>query len=248
MKPLFFLPIFLPTLHAAEFQRELSADRPDTTESPITVEAGKFQIETSLWSFTKDGSDESWTVGEMNLKAGVSQSSDLQLILRPWIHENTGDQTSEGFGDIELRLKHNLWGNDEGKTAGALMPYISAPTKTAVSSGKWEGGLIFPVSIELTKRLGVGVQLEAARVWEDDSGEYEWDFLHSAVLGISLTEKIGLFVEYVGIASEGDYEATGNVGATWSCHENLQWDVAVGVGLNDAANDFSVAQGVTFRF
>ncbi|MBX3743391.1 MAG: transporter [Akkermansiaceae bacterium] len=248
MKPLFLFPLLLPTLHAAEFQRELSADRPDTTESPITVEAGRFQVESSVWAFGKDGSDETWTLGEMNLKAGLTASSDLQLVLRPWIHEQADGETSEGFGDIELRLKHNLWGNDGGKTAGALMPYVSIPSQTAVSSGEWEGGVIFPVSIELTERLGLGFQVEAARVWEGDSGEYEWDFLHSAVLGVSLTEKLGLFIEYVGVAGDGDYEATGNVGLTWASTENLQWDIAVGVGLNDAAEDFSVAQGVTFRF
>ena len=31
---------------------------------------------------------------------------------------------AEGFGDMEIRLKHNLWGNDEGATALALMPFI----------------------------------------------------------------------------------------------------------------------------
>jgi hypothetical protein len=248
MKPLLLIPLILPALHAAEFQRELSADRPDTTESPITVEAGRFQVESSVWAFAKDGSNETWTLGEMNLKAGLGDSSDLQLVLRPWIHEQADGETSEGFGDIELRLKHNLWGIDGGKTAGALMPYVSIPSQTAVSTGEWEGGVIFPVSIELTDRLGFGFQVEAARVWEGDSGEYEWDFLHSAVLGVSLTEKLGLFIEYVGVAGDGDYEASGNVGFTWASTENLQWDIAVGVGLNDAAEDFSVAQGVTFRF
>ncbi|RYD33809.1 MAG: transporter [Verrucomicrobiaceae bacterium] len=248
LERLLFLPLLLPTLHAAEFRRELSADRPDTTESPFTVEAGKFQLESSLWAFGKDGSDETWTLGEMNLKAGLTAASDLQLVLRPWIHETSGGETNEGFGDIELRLKHNLWGNDGGKTAGALMPYVSIPSHTAVSSGEWEGGLIFPVSIGLTDRLGLGLQVEAARAWEGDSGEYGWDFLHSAVLGISVTDKLGIFIEYVGVTGDGPYEATANVGFTWASTENLQWDIAVGVGLNDAAEDLSVAQGVTFRF
>ena len=248
MRPLFILPLLLPTLQAAEFQRELSADRPDTTESPITVEAGRFQVEASVWAFGKDGSDETWTLGEMNLKMGLTAASDLQLVLRPWIHERSDGETSKGFGDIELRLKHNLWGNDGGTTAGALMPYISIPSQTAVSSGEWEGGVIFPVSIELTEKLGLGFQAEASRAWDGDSGEYEWDFLHSAVLGISLTEKLGMFVEYVGVTGDGPYEASANVGFTWASTENLQWDIAVGVGLNDAAEDLSVAQGVTFRF
>lgn len=237
------------SLQAADFQRELSADRPDTTESPYTVEPGKFQLESSLWAFAKDDGDETWTLGEMNLKAGLTASTDLQLVLRPWIHEKADDEnTAEGFGDIEVRVKYNLWGNDSGKTAGAVMPYVSIPTHTAVSTGEWEGGVIFPVAIELTETLGLGFQVEAARAWDDDSGEYDWDLLHSIVLGISLTEKLGVFVEYVGVIGDGAYEATANCGLTWASTENLQWDVAAGVGLNDAAEDFTVAQGVTFRF
>ena len=242
------LSLFSLPLHAAEFQRELSADRPDTTESPITVEAGAFQIESSLWAFGKDGSDETWTLGEVNLKAGLTKDADLQLVLQPWIHEQTDDGTSEGFGDVQIRLKYNLWGNDGGKTAAALMPYVSIPSQTAVSTGEWEGGLIAPFAVELTETLGFGFQVEAARAWDDDGGEYDWDLLHSAVLGISLTEKLGMFIEYVGVTGDGPYEATGNLGVTWASTENLQWDIAVGVGLNDAAEDFSIAQGVTLRF
>ncbi len=248
-----FLTPFLLALpiHAADFQRELSPDRPDTTESPYTVE--HFQIESSLWTFSRDRESgiktETWSIGEMNLKTALSSSQDLQLVLRPWIHEQSTDgETSEGFGDMELRLKWNLWGNDSGKTAGAVMPYVSIPSHTAVSTGEWEGGVIFPIAIELTDKLGLGMQIEAARAWNDDDSEYDWDILHSAVLGISITEKLGAFIEYVGIAGDGAYEAIGNIGLTWASTENLQWDIAIGYGLNDAAEDFTIAQGVSFRF
>ncbi len=247
--PLPLLLLLAAAAHGAEFRRELSADRPDTTESPITVEPGRFQVESSLWAFAKDGSDETWTLGEMNLKAGLTPATDLQLVLRPWISERTdGGGTAEGFGDIEVRLKWNLWGNDSGKSAGALMPYASIPTHTAVSGGEWEGGLIFPVSLDLTETLGLGFQVETARVWNADDAEHDWDILHSAVLGVSLTEELAAFIEYVGVAGDGRYEATGYLGLTWAAAENVQWDIAAGVGLNDAAEDFSIAQGITLRF
>jgi hypothetical protein len=61
--------------------RELSPDRPDTTESPITVAAGHFQIESSLWSFSRDkdaaGSVSTWVCGEANLKLGLTEDQDL---------------------------------------------------------------------------------------------------------------------------------------------------------------------------
>jgi hypothetical protein len=248
---LFSLPV-----HAVEFQRELSADRPDTTESPYTVEPGGIQVESNILGFSRDRSDgmktETWALAETNVKFGMTESIDLQWVFRPWIseHESGSGQTqrSEGFGDIDLRLKWNLWGNDGGNTAAAIMPYATTPTRTSVSSDEWQGGIIFPVSIDLTETLGLGFQGEAARVWDDDNDEYEWDFLHSIVLGAALSDKTGAFVEYVGVTGDGAYEASGFVGFTWSPSPNIQWDISGGIGFNDAAEDFSAAQGVTFRF
>src|SRR4051794_30904511 len=44
--------IFNPT--PRKFMRELSADRPDRTESPFTVDAGHFQVEMDFINFTYD--------------------------------------------------------------------------------------------------------------------------------------------------------------------------------------------------
>lgn len=241
---------------AAEFKRELSPDRPDTTESPYTVEPEAIQLESSLWSFARDkqsgDTTETWIYGETNVKFGITDSSDLQIVLRPWVAERTRtagvEDHTEGFGDVEIRWKQNLWGNDGGKTAFGLMPFVSVPTQTAVSGGEWEGGLIAPLSIEVSKGVDLGLMAEIDRVWDADRGEHKWDFVHTAVLGFDLTESIGLYLEYIGNTAHGDYEATASAGLTWGQTENLQWDIGGTIGLNDAAEDFGVFQGVTFRF
>src|SRR5438093_6841318 len=64
--------LFNPTPRA--FLRELSTDRPDKTESPYTVDAGHFQIEMDLVSYSRDrdthaGADtrvDSWAVAPIN--------------------------------------------------------------------------------------------------------------------------------------------------------------------------------------
>ena len=225
--------------------RELSADRPDATESPITVEPGLVQIESTLWGFARDGSTETWTLAESNIKTGLTTHTDLQLVLRPWIKEEGG---GEGFVDIDLRVKWNLIGNDGGDFAAALMPFVTIPSGTAASGGEWEGGLIFPVAFALNDRIGFGVQAEIDRAWNEDDRAHRWDFVHTAVAGIALTEAIGMFVEYVGAAGDHPYEAGANIGFTLATSADVQWDIAAGFGLNDAAEDFSLIQGVTFRF
>jgi len=242
MKPLAACLLILCPLASA---REMSPDRPDTTESPYTVEPGVFQIESTLWGFSKEGSVTTWSLAESNLKTGLTENSDLHLVLSPWVKEEGG---AEGFGDATVRYKANLWGNDGGKTAGALMPFVTIPSQTAVSVGEWEGGLIFPVSIDLCEGVGFGFQTEVDRVWNEDDGTYYWDFLHSAVLGFDLTEKIGLFIEYVGVAGDHPYEGTANTGITYATSDTVQWDLAIGIGVTDAADDISLIQGVSFRF
>lgn len=241
-RSLIILSFFVASMAPA---RELSADRPDVTESPLTVEPGLWQVESSLWSFTRDGGISTWSLAESNIKAGLTPNTDLQLVLRPWIKEEGG---AEGFGDVDLRLKWNLWGNDGGKTAGALMPFVTVPTHTAVSGGEWQGGLIFPVSVEISDRVGLGLQVEIDRVWDEDAREHQWDFLHSAAIGYALADTVGVFLEYVGVASERSYEASLVGGLTWATSENVQWDFAIGGGLTDAAEDLTLLQGLTFRF
>lgn len=225
--------------------RDMSPDRPDTTESPYTVMPGTYQVESTLWGYSRDGSLTTWSLAESNLKTGLTEAIDMHLVLRPWIKEEGG---AEGFGDADVRLKWNLWGNDGGKTAGALMPFVTVPSQTAVSTEEWEGGLIFPVAIELSERMGFGFQTELDRVWNEDDRTHDWDFLHSAVIGVDLTDSIGLFIEYVGVAGDHPYEATANTGLTFATGENVQWDLAIGFGLNDAAEDLSLIQGISFRF
>ncbi|MBT4503579.1 MAG: transporter [Gemmatimonadetes bacterium] len=236
--------------------RDLAADRPDNTETPITVDPGHIQFETSVIAFSRDevgnavGKSTTWM--ETNLKFGLVESADLQIVFAPYISEETeigdavvGDQS--GFGDVEVRLKWNMLGNDGGKNAFALFPFVKIPTGSDLSNEEWEGGLILPFARDLREGLGLGLQAEFDFVYDDAKDEHRLDFLHTAVIGLDLTEQVGIFGEYLGIASS-DYQAYASAGATYAVNENLQLDFGTLVGLNDAAEDFSIYPGFTLRF
>ncbi|MFT4177313.1 MAG: transporter [Luteolibacter sp.] len=237
--------------------RDMSTDRPDATESPITVDAGHFQIESTFFDYSRDRENgvksEVFTYGSLNLKAGLLDNVDLQIVLDSFIEETTKSQgvrtTVSGFGDLQARVKINFWGNDGGATALGLMPFVKIPTGTAVSNGEWEGGIILPFSMELTEKIGLGLMAEADFVHTGD--DYATEFVHSAVIGYDLTDKIGTFIEYIGVAgSEGDssYRATAQTGITYALSENMMLDTGVRVGLNDAAEDFGVFVGGSIRY
>jgi hypothetical protein len=234
--------------------RDLEADRPDATESPRTVDAGYFQVESSLLGYARDRSGgekfDAWTWGETNIKYGINDSMDLQLVLAPYVREVTRTdglrQQSEGFGDVTLRLKWNLWGNDEGKTAFAIFPYVKIPSGTAVSNDNWEGGVILPWAMELCDGVGLGLQAEFGYVW--DEGDYEVDFSHTAVLGFDVTDQLGLYIEYLGVAGGHPYEAYASGGVTWAFTKTFQWDAGVVIALNNAAEDLNTFTGFTVKF
>jgi hypothetical protein len=233
----------------ADQLRDLSPDRPDTTESPITVDAGHIQIEASLFDWRRERRDDVYTAMSTNFKVGLTDCTDLQVVFDSYIWENNAGPVgdADGFGDVTLRYKWNLWGNDGGDTALALFPFVKVPTGTSMSNDKWEGGLIVPFSMDLREGLGLGLMAELDYV-DDGTGTYDFEFVHTAVLGFDLTEKLGCFIEYVGILGEDRYEAYASGGLTYSINSNLMLDCGTQVGLNDDAEDIGLFSGFTVRF
>lgn len=245
-------------LVAGEPVREMSTDRPDTTESAYSVPAGLFQIEASFFDYSREanagaGSADQWIYGQINLKMGVSRDSDLQVVVNSHAiagQSERGDSTrTTGFGDITVRYKQNLWGNDGGTTAFALMPYVTIPTHTEVSDEAWAGGLIMPLAVSLSDRVSLGLMAEADLVHDAETNGQDLEWLHSATLGISLTERLGMYVEVVGIAGQDlDYQAIFDTGLTLAVTDSLVFDAGVRLGMNRAAPDFGVFTGMSVRF
>jgi hypothetical protein len=161
-----------------------------------------------------------------------------------------GDATrTSGFGDITVRLKQNLWGNDSGTTALALMPYMTIPTHTKVSDEAWAGGLIMPLSVTLTDRMALGLMIEGDIVHDTDTNGYDLEWLHSATLGFALTETLGMYVEIVGITGQdANYQGIFDAGLTFAVSDSLIFDAGVRIGMNRPAPDLGVFSGVSFRF
>lgn len=237
--------------------RPMSTDRPDTTESPYTVPRGMFQVEMSFFDYSRDAQagerGESWIWGQTNLKAGLAHDVDLQVIFNSYqevrFTSSLSRQRVSGFGDITVRLKKNLWGNDSGDTALGVMPYVNIPTHTDVSSEVWTGGVILPFSWSLTDRLTFGAMLQADISHDGETNGHDLVWCHSATLGFAVTEIVGVYGELVGYAGEDmNYVGLFDAGLTLAVTDNLAFDAGVRIGLNRPAPDFGVFSGVSFRF
>lgn len=244
--------LFAPT--PREQMRDMSTDRPDVTESPYTVDAGHFQIEMSIAEFTRrrdGGRTDTYDLAPMNLKAGLLNDLDLQLVLTPYSRQesDSADDLS-GFGDVMIRVKYNLIGNDSGEFAMGLMPFVSIPTGGEVSSDKVEGGLIVPFAFELSDKMSLGVMAELDAVANDTDG-YDLELVHSVTLGRELVGELSGYVEYIGVLplrSGSLYSATFSTGLTYALTGNIQLDAGTRIGLTAAADDLAVFAGISLRF
>ena len=246
--------------------RELSADRPDKTESPHTVDAGHFQLEMDLVSYVSDhyrrGGEntrsEAWSAAPMNLKLGLLNDTDFQLMLEPYSEVREHDRangTSEhhsGFGDLTFRLKKNLWGNDRGATALALMPFLKLPTnEDHLGNHSVEGGLIIPFGLELPYGWELGTTTAAAGVRNQDDSGYQAAFAQSVTLGHDLTQRLAGYAEFfaeIGTDNGSDWVGTVDLGLTYSVTSDLQLDAGVNVGVTEAADDVNPFVGLTWRY
>src|SRR4051812_6854267 len=75
--------LFHPTPES--LMRDMETDRPDKTESAYTVDAGHYQIEMDVLTYTFDQSKhetvEVLAVAPTNFKVGVSNNVDLQIVI-----------------------------------------------------------------------------------------------------------------------------------------------------------------------
>ncbi len=256
--------LFNPT--PREFMRAMSTDRPDLTESAHTVDAGHFQLEADLINFSHDhdtaGSADAkvdaWTAGAINVKAGLLNWMDLQLVLDVYSHITTEDRVADtkvrqsGLGDVTTRVKMNLWGNDGGTTALAVMPFVKFPTnQDDLGNDEIEGGVIIPFGMELPGGWSLGIMTEFDFVRNNADSGYRTDFVNSLVLGHDLVGKLGGYVEFFSVvSSESGHPWVGvlGLGLAYAVTDDMQLDGGVNLGLTRSAEDINPFLGVSLRF
>jgi len=251
--------LFNPTPDGA--MRELSPDRPDVTESPYTVDAGHFQLEMDFVTFTHDDADgvrtETWNVAPVNLKVGLLNNVDLQFIYDNYIHVHTEDRsghttTQSGFGDLTLRLKINLWGNDGGTTAFGLLPFVKIPTSTDdLGNNSVEGGMILPLAVKLPGDWDLGMEVATSEMRNDNSPGHHAEFVQTVTLDHRIVGKLSGYCEYfndVSTTGGPGWIGTVDVGLEYLVTEDIQLDCGCNIGVTRAADDVNVFTGITVRF
>ncbi|MGQ0444541.1 MAG: transporter [Beijerinckiaceae bacterium] len=254
-------PVFL--------MRPFTTDRPHFTESPFSIDAGHVQIETGLFGYVLSRPDlegtitEDFLVVDTNIRIGLTNSAEIDLILLPYGVVNTRpfDQSAAfrntGIGRAQIRAKINLWGDDTfgepGSTAVALLPFVSLPTvrTNGVSPTHVEGGLLGFFSVKLSHMFELELNDGVLYLRDDGASTHHAELLTTANFEVEWTETIGTYYEVV--AQLGRTDPLGELvffgtGVTYKLSENFQLDGGVNIGITPAAARINPFVGISARF
>ncbi len=235
----------------AQEKAAMVTDRPDQTESASIVSLKGFQIE-SGFSFERYNSEINHTTYNSTLvRYGLLEKIELRLGLA-YLGKNVsldgGSFDESGFAPIVVGAKFQLQEESEGLPKLAIMTTFTLPkTGASIYENKYLGA-DFRVNGEysLNEAMSLGGNLGVA--WSGAEGGNTAVGIYTAVIRMSLSEKLGAFAELYGfLPKEGKNDHRWDAGMTYSVNEDLQLDFATGIGLSKVSPDFFISLGLSIR-
>lgn len=247
--------------------REMTTDRPDITEVPFTIDAGRVQVETTGFGFTRSRPDPEGAITKgyeligTNFRTGMTKDLEATIIVLPYGRQQTVNSRSvtdtSGIGAVVLRAKYNLWGNDTfGKgqsTALAILPYISLPTDrhNGISPKSTDGGLQTFFAADLGNQFSLGINAGVHSMKNEDASGRHFETTGSATLGYQWSEKFTTYVEVA--ARVGTRDPLGDIallggGFAYKITPNLQIDGGINFGATPASARVNPFVGLSARF
>jgi hypothetical protein len=229
--------------------RPLRPDRPGTTESPFTVDAGHFQLETDLGRLinepgsAEDPQQRTWRAAYALVKLGLSRKTDLQVELPLYTTQKQRppdatdwDESQRGFGDVAVRIKHNFLGDDQqGPLAASVIGYVRLPTGAGgISNSHPEYGIVLPVDVEIGDTYNLEAQFETDLNYDPEQAQRYVRLMPSVAIDRQFGEKLGLLVEgaFPWNTEQHRWHAQLNVAPTFNVTDNFQLDAGTHIALN----------------
>ncbi len=243
--------------------RDFSTDRPPKANVPNTVDAGHFQYESDIVNFAEQstGKTQIFTllVPNPTFKVGLTNNIDFEVNaptlsgVRSVNSATNMSSTIWGLDDVFIRTKINLWGNDGGASALALIPYVKAPAApVGIGNGATEGGVIAPLSFALPDGFTLLFNSEIDDLKNNADNGRHANFMNLVNLSHEVTKGVTLYMEFWSDFNDDPTQRTTqlsyDLAVAWLVRPNLQLDAGVDVGLTSATPIVQVFAGVSQRF
>ncbi|WP_294120845.1 transporter [Sphingomonas sp.] len=250
------MSLLLLAAAGAAAEAPICPDRPGKANAVCTVPAGKIQVEFGAldWTRMDEGGQRTDVlyVGSTLLKYGLSDRTDIELNVSPYVWVRSEGQSISGAGDVVVRVKQRLTG-DDAPVQVALIPFIKLPTaKHGIGNRKWEGGLAATASFDIGGGVSATLGPEVD-VLADGDGRGS----HAAIVNVlSLSGAIAPRLSLSGeLWSNFELDPAGTVrqasadaALAYAVNDRLQLDGGVNVGLTNETPDLELYTGVSLRF
>lgn len=244
----------------------LVTDRPDFTESTEAIPIGRFQLESGYtFTYDREGGERTRQHGlpELLLRVGITRDFELRFGWGGYAFSENETQARspagrpispevhiQGAEDFELGFKLKIHEQNKYLPHLAILGGVTFPSGSpSISSGDVDPTLGMLWAYDLSDEVALAGQFLFSV--PSDEGTRFFQSAASVSLGVSLTDRLGAYVEYFGFypdAEQSDSAHTVNGGFTYLVDTNFQVDIRAGFGLNEQADDFFTGVGFAWRF
>lgn len=251
--------------------RNMVTERPTNSDGTNTIDPGRFQIETSLISNSRNKDCNQGTctktsttsfADSTNMRLGLTKNSEVQIFVTPYSYKrqkvaNAEINERDGFNDVTIRGKYSFLGNEGEKFGLAIIPFIKLPTnKNDLGNNDIEGGLGVPFAINFDDGFSLGGMTQFNFLKDQNSSD---DYHQSYYVGYSnaiyisqiFNKKYNIYAEYYSFkadVSNSWWQNSANLGVIYSVSKNMKLDAGFRYGLSNAADDLTMFLGTAYRF
>ncbi len=229
-----FTIIFCLWILAGPIKAQIITDRPDQTESASVINKAAFQLESGLLaSFARDKRE--FVTPTSLFRLGLGKGFELRLVNEMVTVRESSSLQVQGVNDLQLGTKFRLF-NSGGPTEGAVLAHLILPTGShGLTLDQMGISTKLSLSHQLSDRVGLGYNLGL-----DYFDSETQDLTYALALGVSLTDKLSVFIEpYGAIVNIEEMELNLDMGFTYLLRLNLQADFSFGSGITDEFNFIS---------
>jgi hypothetical protein len=243
----------------------IATDRPDQTESPFIVPAGRVQIETGYW--VENDKDENTKIKNRAyntslIKVGLSKFVELRLIAE-YLGTSRYDRstnakigTMNGMNSIAVGSKIFLCEERGIIPKTSLITHLQLPYFGNKNFRPSYVAPRFRFLMQHTLSEKISLSYNVGGEW--DGTTKNTTGIYTISLGIALAKGLNMFVESYGFLTENsseddkfngtfsnDHRLDG--GFTYLLQNNLQLDISGGIGLSKNSPDSFMSCGISWR-
>ena len=247
-------PLTAQELHSwTGLEDPVDADRPDFSEGTGTIAPGHVQLESGYTHSRLEDLDGD-ALGELLIRIGMGERWEAQIDAGSYVRIDGPGTDLSGREDPGVGIKLRLTGEAEelapGQPAAAIIVGTSIPAgDDELTADEWVPEAKLALDWALTSRFSLSANLGYA--WQAEADDRFHQLSGSLSGGMSITDRLGAFVEYFGFSEEEmDGPSTDylDAGVSFLVFNDLSVDAYVGRGLNDADPDWFAGFGGAVRF